>query len=180
MRIPTLAILALLTLGSCSENGAGEVPRSSLPVVKQGDYHVSGAREVTDADWAALPFSRISIGRGGCYGPCPIYSAEFLRSGVALYSGELYTPREGEFEAELHYDSFALLCSLAERLGLEELDSEYLAAWTDDETITIQFERDGASSTIQDYGRQAPPEFQAFRALFDELIEQQDWSRVGK
>ncbi|MFT6714518.1 MAG: hypothetical protein ACJAVJ_001805, partial [Planctomycetota bacterium] len=67
-----------------------------------------------------------------------------------------------------------------ERLGLEELNSEYQAAWTDDETITIQFERDDASFTIQDYGRQAPPEFQAFRALFDELIEQQGWSPVGK
>ncbi len=130
--------------------------------------------------WGDLAIKRLSLQRSGCFGSCPVYRVQFFRGGKATYKGVSYTQRKGTYEGEVGYYGYGLLCSLVERLNLMGMSDDYQAGWTDDETITIEIETKDGIKTIADYGRQAPPEFQAFRALFDELSERTMWRPVMK
>ncbi len=77
---------------------------------------------------------------------------------------------------DLH--SYALLCSYITRTDLTSLQGRYAASWTDDEEITATFEGERGVIVIADYGRYAPPEFQAYVALFDDIVEHIDWSPI--
>ena len=104
---------------------------------------------------------------------------DLLRSGECRYVGGRHALREGEYTARVWAGGFGLLSSMAGRSGLLDLEDSYSASWTDDETITLTFEGEGFTKSIADYGRQAPPEFQAFRALMEEVVEEHGWLPVG-
>lgn len=130
--------------------------------------------------WARLPFTRLLLRREGCYGTCPVYEVELRTGGTARYTGGDHAPRRGVFEGDVGLYGYALLCAAAEDMRIERLEPSYLAGWTDDETVVLEWERDGEAHRIKDYGRRAPPAFQAYRALFDELVEQIEWTPVGE
>lgn len=143
-------------------------------------YEVRDLIESGPEAWNALPYERLLLRREGCFGMCPRYEVELRRGGAARYVGRGHAPREGEHEGDAGLYAYALLCAALEDLGLERMRERYAASWTDDEAIVIEWERDGRTGRVSDYGRQAPPAFQAYRALFDELVEQIEWTPVGK
>jgi hypothetical protein len=127
---------------------------------------------------ASLPFTRLLLRREGCYGTCPVYEVEFRRDGAARYTGGAFAPREGSFEGRVWLYDYALLCAAAEDLAIESLQTSYHSDWTDQETVILEWERNGQVRQIEDYGKFAPPAFHAYRALFDEIASRVEWRRA--
>jgi hypothetical protein len=143
-------------------------------------YDIVARSEAGPDAWRAMPYERLLLRREGCYGTCPVYQIELRRDGTARYRGGEHAPRRGDFEGEVHLVAFALLCAAAEDLGLEGMQGRYAAEWTDDENVAIEWVREGRTGQVLDYARQAPPAFQAYRALFDELASEIEWQPVAK
>lgn len=170
-----LATLTVFWACGCSPNALDQAENAAQETAELDlDFVLEQQSWIEDHApyWEALPFERLSIERTGCYGTCPVYRADFFRGGEVRYVGGANAPRAGEFRGNTSLYAYVLLCSLVERGGLLDMQDSYSASWTDDETITIEIESASGVKTISDYGRQAPPEFQAFRALFDEFIEE--------
>lgn len=138
-----------------------------------------GADETPEA-WASLPFARLMLRREGCYGTCPVYEVELRSGGAARYTGRAFAPREGYYEGRVWLYDYALLCAAAQDLGVESMKASYRSAWTDQKTVIVEWQRDGQVHRIEDYGRFAPPAFQAYRALLDEIVSRIQWRRVGE
>lgn len=173
------SVLLSLLLCSCADKGTDQVPEQAMGATYRA-LEVQDFQGASEAQWDELLVDKFTLSRGGCYGPCAIYQVEFFRGGRARYTGADFAPRVGVFQGEMSLYGYALLCSLSERIKLNEMSNQYSASWTDDETVTITVDSDGVSKTIEDYGQQAPPEFQAFRALFDELAEEVTWEQIPK
>jgi len=171
----------LATLGCSTKPEALASPADSKPQESEPGYvHDVFLLDEGSAPWEGLAITRLSLRRRGCYGTCPVYHVQLFRGGRAHYQGGDFSPRKGAYEGQVGFYEYSLLCSLVERLELLGMNDSYQAGWTDDETITLEIETADGTKTIADYGRQAPPEFQAFRALFDELVERTIWKPSGE
>jgi len=183
MRLAALLLLGLAVPVACSEEGRPQEPgpsRSSDGWVERYPM-LYDPRVMGDDDpevWARLPFERLLLRREGCYGVCPVYEVELRRGGPSRYTGGAHAPREGEFTGPASLYAYGLLCAAVEDLRLEDLRESYTAGWTDDETVVVEWERDGKTHRVSDYGRRAPPAFQAYRALFDELVDGMSWTPI--
>ena len=56
----------------------------------------------------------------------------------------------------------------------------YRVTWTDDETVIVKININDTLKEIKDYGHQAPPEFQAFVALFEKICDGMKWNKLEK
>ena len=136
-------------------------------------------REEREAElWARMPLETISLTSGGCYGSCPIYEVTFHRGGAAHFSGDSFVGAlEGEFEGTIDIRQFARLCLFIDRFRFRDLEPEYSAPWTDDNTITIRVTPVDAAVPIvvSDYGEQAPPEFLMLQLAVEHLVRRIEW-----
>ena len=163
----TTGVALALLLAACS----------GRPSVRSADSTVTPAAATVAGD-STVPVATLE--RTPCFGTCPVYQVELRRDGTARYRGGEHAPRQGEFEGKVPLYAYALLCAAADDLGLEGMQGRYAADWTDDENVAIEWEREGRTGRVLDYARQAPPAFQAYRALFDELASQIEWQPVAK
>jgi hypothetical protein len=134
---------------------------------------------------ARLPHDAVALSSSGCYGICPIYSVELRRDGSALYRGERFVERIGTFRGTVSLRDYARICVFLERFAFDELAPRYDGItfadgtgvmWTDDNTITIRTVGSGGTEKrVADYGRVAPPEFQAVQLLIERTIEGIAW-----
>ncbi|HVS19757.1 MAG TPA: DUF6438 domain-containing protein [Planctomycetota bacterium] len=181
----TAPLLLALTLSAipCAQDEGSETLAPSNPKPAAAErypflYDVVAMHEAGPEAWQTLPYERLLLRRQGCFGPCPVYEVELRRDGTARYTGGAHAPRQGEFEGKVPLYTYGLLCAAAEDLDLEGMQGRYSAEWTDDENIAIEWERDARAGYVLDYARQAPPAFHAYRALFDELAAQIEWTPV--
>lgn len=135
-----------------------------------------------------LPWDAVGLSSSGCYGTCPVYSVELRRDGSASYRGERFVERIGEFRGTVSLRDYARICVFLERFAFDELAPDYAGLtfadgtgvmWTDDNTVTIRaLGRDGAEERVSDYGRVAPPEFEAVQLLIERTVERIAWEPV--
>jgi hypothetical protein len=177
----------------------GDTPRETTPIetTPGGDTPGAGAGREGDSPyaflrgngvtedempalWAGLPYESITLARGGCFGGCPVYEVTFARAvgigpGSASYRGDAYVEREGSFEGTIDIWSYGQLCELFDHLGFLELDEDYAAVWTDDETIVLEATDAAGLHRVRDYGHQGPPELVALHLSVDATIERIEW-----
>jgi len=132
----------------------------------------------TKKQWALIPFESLSLEKGGCYGKCPVMKVTFYRGGKAVYDGKFFTTLKGQYSGKIGLYNFALLSSFIERTHIMRLSESYRAAWTDDATITLRIKSATGEKVIEDYGRQAPAEFQALVALFEKITRNIRWIKA--
>lgn len=176
LRVAALCAFA----GACADGGAdssSEVAADQAPRYFVRSFEM-GWSPATDQQWDALSFERLKLARTTCLGTCPAYEVELFRGGRAVYRGIAFTAREGTFEGHVGLYAYGLLCAVAERTHLLELDDQYQAIWTDDQAISYEFTNAGGTKSIYDYAGQGPPELQAYRALFDDVVEGVAWEPV--
>src|SRR6185503_3573343 len=102
----------------------------------------------------------IVLSTSGCFGTCPISSTLIKSNGEVLFDGEGYTTLKELFTGHISTTRFQNLADNFKKVDFDSLQTNYQAGWTDDETITTTFLKNGRiSKTILDYGRQAPPLF---------------------
>jgi hypothetical protein len=130
--------------------------------------------------WAGLPYESITLARDGCFGGCAVYEVTFTRAvgigpGGASYQGDAYVEREGSFKGTIDLWSYGQLCELFDHLGFLELDENYSAGWSDDETIVLEARDAAGLHRVRDYGHQGPPELVALHLSVDATIERIEW-----
>jgi hypothetical protein len=107
-----------------------------------------------------LSFDKIILSTSGCYGSCPIMSIILNNDGSVFFRGIKYTNKKGIFTGTITKEDFNLLQRGFLTTNIDSLKNKYVAGWTDDETISTNFVKDGKIyKTIDDYGRTAPFQF---------------------
>lgn len=174
-----VTVLGALLVWACSSNernhgGATPAPEvSAAPAIE-----ASNAQADESARWDELPLDRLRLSHRGNLGSCPVYEFELRRGGQARWKGKFFTPRIGTWGGEIGIDEYARLCTAVVDLGLERMDASYATNTMHDQTVVIEWERDGRSDSVEDYGRGAPPGFHELRALLEEHGERIDWQPV--
>jgi hypothetical protein len=67
----------------------------------------------------------ITIKRGGCFGPCPIYSAQIYEDGTVLYKGELFVKVEGKRQYKISQGKIKQLIEEFQRINYFSLKDKY-------------------------------------------------------
>jgi hypothetical protein len=105
-------------------------------------------------------FDKIILATSGCYGSCPIMSIILNNDGTVLFRGLAYTDKKGIYAGKISIEKFQMLQRNFFATKIDSLKNNYSARWTDDETITTTFVKDGKIyKTVGDYGHQAPRPF---------------------
>lgn len=53
----------------------------------------------------------ITMDRGSCLGPCPVYAVSLMADGTVIYTGDLYVERTGSYRYSVAPEAVALLAS---------------------------------------------------------------------
>ncbi|KFF04054.1 DUF6438 domain-containing protein [Flavobacterium reichenbachii] len=102
-------------------------------------------------------YDQIIVSSSGCYGTCPIANVSIDKSGKIFYHGKHYNTQNGFFESKITENEYQKIQNNFKKANIQNLEDNYDADWTDDETITITFIKNHKIvKTITDYGRKAP------------------------
>jgi hypothetical protein len=125
----------------------------------------------------AIPFERIELQRTGCFGTCPIYTVTLFRNGKARYHGEAFVKNIGDFSGRLDPYTFGRVCYLLDRLHFSELEREYKAPWTDDETVYLRVwpAWGGQPIIAKTYGGHGPIELWGVQQAIDAVAARIEW-----
>lgn len=124
---------------------------------------------------AATHITELSIARGGCYGPCPIYEARFSDDGRVTYIGHQFVDRLGVHHGEVAITTYRAVAVAVQRLGFFALGSDYSEQVTDSETVTTSAIRLGRRKEARNYAGAGPLELTAIEHLLDSLLAVTDW-----
>lgn len=105
-------------------------------------------------------FDRIILSTTGCYGLCPSMTISIDKTGHLLFQGDSYTTKTGVYQSSISKALYKKLQDDFRVTDFKNLKSDYSAGWTDDETISVSFIKNGhIYKTVNDYGGVAPAEF---------------------
>ncbi len=105
-------------------------------------------------------YDEIIISSSGCYGTCPIFSLLISRNGRVLFFGEEFNLKNGLYSSKIDLKTFEKIENNFKKANIQNLEPFYSADWTDDNTITVSFIRNGKIvKTISDYGNKSPNDF---------------------
>ena len=184
-----LAALCIALVGlTLPQDKAGEASPQPKPQDAKADWPApysplhEGALSNVKALLDALPFDRIELERTACFGACPAYKVTFNRDGTARYEGRSDAPRQGNFAGKIEPWNYGRLCYLMEVEGLERMNHDYTAPWTDAPTCYLRVWRSGATEpfTIDDYGTYGPIELWGLQQAIDGVAEKLEWKPVPK
>jgi hypothetical protein len=119
-------------------------------------------------------FDQISLSTSGCFGSCPIINIIIDSTGYVLFYGERYVSKIGYYEGKITRDKFKAIEKEFRKAQILDLKEEYAAGWSDDETISTTFLKQGEiKKSIEDYGRSGPDElvwaYSSLRYLFQDI-----------
>lgn len=102
-------------------------------------------------------YDQIIVSSSGCYGSCPISNISIENNGNILYYGQDYNTQNGFFTSKINNDQYLKIQTRFKKADIMTLKDQYVANWTDDQTITITFIKNNKIvKSISDYGRQSP------------------------
>lgn len=103
-------------------------------------------------DRRALSFLNLTLERGACFGPCPVYAVNVARDGKVDWIGEMWTEAAGERSWIVSTDVVEKLRQSLLRAKFTELEDRYDGCVTDQSsaTITVQF-LNGRSKRVWHY-----------------------------
>lgn len=115
----------------------------------------------------------LTLDRGPCFGPCPVFRFSASRQRGYTYSGRCYTEplgeRAGRFPAYL-FDRLAELCL---ELRVLELDDVYPSDIDDAATVAVTVRHAGGAKVVRNEGGdKGPVRLWAFAALIEVAMRQ--------
>ena len=126
---------------------------------------------------ALLPYDSISLERGPCFGPCPVYTVTFYRDGHAvLVTDPLLPDHRKRYTGRIWPEGYARLTQLvtSEKIGAPK--GNYAGQWTDDSRSIVRATSDGKTWEASDYGEVSPPELWVLIEILHVVREQVEWS----
>jgi len=110
----------------------------------------------------AHTFSKIMLASSGCFGTCPMELILIDSNRNVLFQGIRYTNTIGLYTAKMPERMYKHILEAFSKVDIDTLKNRYETRWTDLETITVLFEKNGKIyKSIEDYGHKAPYEYQA-------------------
>jgi len=154
--------------------------RAAVPNSYSWIYSGGLGSEEYDQIAASLPYKSIELKRMGCFGPCPIYTVTFFRSGRAVYVGKDHVSRIGRFSGVIHLPDYGRLCLLIDQFGLERMKPRYSAGWIDDATTVLRVtpSRSSSAISVSDYGAQGPVELWVLQEIVDGITAKIEWVKA--
>lgn len=121
----------------------------------------------------ASDIMQITLDRGPCFGPCPVFRFTAYRYGTYYYEGRWHVEplglRNGRFPRYL-FDRLAEVCT---ELRVLELDNHYSTDFEDTASTILTVRYSGGAKTIQDEGGGLMPvRLWAFTTLVQVSMEQ--------
>lgn len=105
-------------------------------------------------------YDEIIVSTSGCFGTCPIQSISIRKTGEVLYYGVDYNTINGLYRSEISNEDYYKIQESFKKANIDKLEKSYNAMWTDDQTISVSFIKNGKIyKTVEDYGRMSPPQF---------------------
>lgn len=103
-------------------------------------------------------FDQIVLSKSPCMGICPITNTIINSDGNVLFCVEPYVDIDRRyFTGKISKKHFLELEGNFNKIDFDSLKSSYISSWTDDETTTITFLKNGKIfKSVLDYGRRAP------------------------
>lgn len=125
----------------------------------------------------AWQITEVSLERGACFGPCPIYKITIKRDGTAIYEGKRFVERLGMYRGTVY--AFNNLARLIEASGYFKLKDNYSVNITDLSTATTSVVRAGKRKTIRNYGGAGPIELWGIETTIDGMVANTKWEKVS-
>jgi hypothetical protein len=119
----------------------------------------------------------VSLQRGPCYGRCPVYEVTFASDGAAIWHGESFIERIGDYRGELDEADFERLALFIEQCGFFDWDDEYAAPVTDNPSHDLRVARGSEVKHVHQYGTDEPADFWTVATLIDGLALHVEWKR---
>lgn len=109
----------------------------------------------------------ITLERGSCYGPCPVYTVTIRGDRSVLYDGRGCTYAVGKHQGmALHHDLMRLV-DMFESAHFFDLQDQYDSGPIDAPTYRVTYERHGQRKTVEESGGEGMP--YVVRELEDEI-----------
>lgn len=124
--------LALFALATCAPATGPEAPETK--------FHIK--------DWGSV---NIRLGRGMCYGTCPMYEIEIRGDGTVTYCGLGYVREVGERTRIISPSEIATLLNKFADAEFFELNSEYVDGPTDGAMFGVSLSYDGREKAVAHY-----------------------------
>jgi hypothetical protein len=106
-------------------------------------------------------YDKIIISSSGCYGTCPSGSTLISKSGEIIHNAGRFNTIKGYHKGLISKEQFSRIEDAFKKAEIMNLNYNYIAGWTDDETISVSFIKGNKIvKTVRDYGHQSPIEFQ--------------------
>ncbi len=127
----------------------------SLKLESSGDVLVY--KRLFPIKYKSPQFDKIILSSSDCFGPCPISNTIINSDGTIIFKGVSYTSQKGLFTGKISKEQYQRLQDNFYKTNIDSLNTKYEAEWTDDQTITTTFVKNGKIyKTVYDYGRKAP------------------------
>jgi hypothetical protein len=121
----------------------------------------------------------ITLGRGPCFGTCPIYEVTLRNRGWASWPGEAFVDRVGDYRGKVDLYDFEQLRRFIARCGFFDWNAEYAnLGITDQPNYVVTVRRGTETKTVSQYGTDEPPDFWVVAALVDAIAETVRWAPV--
>lgn len=117
----------------------------------------------------------ITLRRGECYGPCPVYSVTLRRDGSAIWRGEAFTSRLGSYPGEVFEGDFENLAAFIERCGFFDWADRYAEEVTDNPEYVLEVVRQGTTKRVVQYATEEPQDFWTIATLIDGVASLIEW-----
>lgn len=102
-------------------------------------------------------YDQIIVSSSGCFGSCPILNISIENNGNILYYGQDYNTQNGFFKSKITKAQYEEIQTRFKKADIMNLKNQYVANWTDDQTVTITFIKNNKIvKSVSDYGRQSP------------------------
>jgi hypothetical protein len=170
-----VAIVLFLGLTSCQPR----VERAPTSWTAEVQELIASHPVIRDEDRARslIPYESITIERGPCFGPCPVYEMTINRDGTALLTTDHLLPDNARrYSASIGLNDYARLAQVVEIARIAAPQAEYVGQWTDDFGVTITAKTSDGVWRVQDYGQVAPAELWALEELLHNTRNDLEWA----
>jgi hypothetical protein len=149
--------LMIFNLESGKWNGSKIIQLSADSLKLEIAGRVSIYKHLLPVKYKSAQFDKIILSSSDCFGPCPITNTIINSDGTIIFKGVAFTSEKRLFTGIIPQEEYQRLQDNFCKANIDSLNTKYEAEWTDDQTITTTFVKNGKIyKTVYDYGRKAP------------------------
>ena len=128
----------------------------------------------------AADIKEIRVEHTPCYGHCPVYDFTFWANGTAVYHGEMFVPRIGEYRGKIARGEFRVLANLIIAREFRALKDRYEALLTDLPSVITTVTADSWQKRVHDYGHAGPDGLIIIELALDLACTRVKWRKIRR